>query len=482
MNIRLKLTLWFTCLVALIVASGTLMGWVGLRAYLYHQAESELHDKQLEIQSFIETLVHEFQRQRSSFSLEDNTNSLENIFANDQTSLFDNVFIQLTNTRQEIVSRSSNLGEDVLPILDPHHFSGMQTYDLHLKSHQRPVRLLYSTRPIVIDGQPLGAMQLGLTLVKTEGLLRQLLLLESLAILLSIILSLVLGQFLAQRALAPMLAITGQVQQMAGQDLFKPLDTRELNPDEIGLLAKTFNGLMLRIEEVFKAQQRFLADASHEFKTPLTAIRGHAQLITKRGERPEIRERSAEVIIRESERLSRLVEDLLLLSRLESQSVQAQRLDLGELCAEVFEDLSLLHPELEWQPISETLPVMGHADSLRRVLLNLLSNAFAALENGGSVRLSCRRRQHEAEITVQDTGVGIAEAHLPHLFERFYRVDHSRSRSAPGAGGSGIGLALVYEIVRLHQGQVDVKSEPGLGTLFTLRFPLKAETSRKLQS
>lgn len=195
MKIRLKLTLWFTCLVALIVASGTLLGWVGLRAYLYHQAESELHDKQLEIQRFIETLAHEFKRQRSPFSLENNTHSLENIFANDQTSLFDNVFIQLTNTRQEVVSRSSNLGENVLPILDPRHSPSVQTYDLQLNSHQRPVRLLYSTRPIVIDGQPLGAMQLGLTLVKTEGLLRQLLLLESLAILLSVILSLVLGQF-----------------------------------------------------------------------------------------------------------------------------------------------------------------------------------------------------------------------------------------------------------------------------------------------
>lgn len=278
-----------------------------------------------------------------------------------------------------------------------------------------------------------------------------------------------------------MVALTGQVQQMAGQDLFKPLDTRTLNPDEIGVLASTFNGLMLRIEEVFKAQQRFLADASHEFKTPLTAIRGHAQLITKRGEREDIRQRSAEVIIRESERLSRLVEDLLLLSRLESQSVQPQRVNLTQLCAEVFEDLSLLHPELRWHPSTQALPVMGHADSLRRVLLNLLSNAFAALESGGSVTLSCRQHQQEAEITVQDTGLGISEEHLPHLFERFYRVDHSRSRSTPGAGGSGIGLALVYEIVRLHQGQVEVKSEPSLGTLFTLRFPLSAETVRKLQ-
>ncbi|PIQ26281.1 hypothetical protein COW36_15175 [bacterium (Candidatus Blackallbacteria) CG17_big_fil_post_rev_8_21_14_2_50_48_46] len=468
MKIRLKLTLWFTVLVALIVGMGALWGWLGFRASVYFQAEQELQDKQQEVQLFIDTVSQEFQNKGLLFDLRENAHNLEQIFANDQTSRYDNIFIQITDTQSHVISRSSNLGKLVLPI-HPRE-DGKEYHSLVLQPEaEKSISILYASSPILVQGKERGSLQLGLSMVKSEGFLKQMLLFEAMGLFFSIALSMLLGQILAQRALAPMLQITEQVQQMAGQELFKPLDTSDLNPDEIGVLAETFNGLMRRIASVFEAQQHFLSDASHEFKTPLTAIRGHAQLLRKRGAtHPEILAKSSETIIRESKRLSRLVNDLLLLARLEGHAERMEHVRIEILIEEIFEDLSPLHPQLELEISDPPLVILANPDSLRRIILNLLDNAFKATPDG-KVLLSCKRLENQAELIVADTGLGIAAEHLPHLFERFYRVDSDRNRSS---GGSGIGLALVYEIVKLHQGHISVQSQPGQGSVFQLHFPL----------
>lgn len=475
MKIRLRLTLWFTGLVTLIVGSGALLGLLGVRSHVYSLAQTEIRDKQTEIQAFIDGLTREFSRQHLSFDLRRNVDSLEDIFANDQTSLYANIYIQVTDLKGHIIARSSNLGRHTLPT--DRKLAPEQSYQsMEFEHGKSNVSILYATSTLLVDGQPQGLLQLGLSVEKSEQLVNQLLLYEMLGMMLSLVAALGLGQFLAQRALEPMLKITRQVQAMAGQDLFRRLDTEQLNPDEIGLLATTFNELLGRIEVVFDSQRHFLADASHEFRTPLTAIRGHAQLIEKRGSDETVRARSAATIIRESRRLGRLVEDLLLLARLESRTGQLERLNLAVLVQEVYEDLEPLQPALLIDPASEALPVLGNEDSLRRVLLNLLDNAFQAVKGGPheQVTLRCRRLGTQAEILIEDNGSGISAEHLSRIFERFYRIEHDRSRDT---GGSGIGLALVYEIVRLHRGSVDVESTPQQGTRFRLLFPLLVTTT-----
>jgi signal transduction histidine kinase len=469
MKIRLKLTLWFTALVALIVGMGAFWGWLGLRATVYYQAEQEVHDKRKEVQLFIATVSQEFRQQKLNFDLRENARNLDQIFANDQTSRYDNIFIQLTDTQGNIISRSSNLGKLLLPI-HPQNNNQSDFHQLELQHEKdKVISILYTSSPIIVYGQVRGYLQLGLSMVKSKGFLDKMLLFEALALIFSMGLSLVLGQLLAQRALTPMLKITQQVQEMAGQDLFKPLDTSALSRDEIGILAETFNGLMQRIEKVFVAQQHFLSDASHEFKTPLTAIRGHAQLLQKRGTaHPEIVSKSSATIIRECTRLARLIEDLLLLARLEGHAEKLENLNMVQLLEEIFEDLSPLHPQLKLIVPSAVLKIQGHSDSLYRVFLNLLDNAFKSTLTGDVV-ISCQSQQNEVEIKISDQGTGIAAEHLPHLFERFYRVDSDRNRKS---GGSGIGLALVSEVIKFHQGSISVISKEGFGTTFSLRFPL----------
>ncbi|MEZ0369287.1 MAG: sensor histidine kinase [Candidatus Sericytochromatia bacterium] len=474
MKIRQRLTLWFAGLVTLIVGTGALLGWLGLRSYSYSLLRTELRDKQIEIQAFLNSLTHEFEQQHLSFNLRRNANSMHSIFVNDQTSLYATVFIQVSDLKGQPIARSDNLGDTLLPVFPLTSESSPVERPLLLDQDQ--VAILYASTPLLIKGRPQGLLQLAISMERIRHVLGQLLMYEIVVLLLSLLAALALGQVLAQRALEPMLKITRQVQQMAGQDPFQRLDTSHLSQDEIGILASTFNGLLQRIEAVFLIQQRFLADASHEFKTPLTAIRGHAQLLEKRGSNEAIRLKSAATIIRESRRLGRLVDDLLLLARLESQASHLTKLDLAELVAEVYEDLEPLHPSLQVRYHEQHLPILGNGDSLRRVLLNLLDNAFHALpgKEEGRVLLSCRRQGELAEILVSDSGQGIEAEHLPHLFERFYRVNRDRSRET---GGSGIGLALVYEIVRLHQGSVEVASIPGQGTTITLRLPLDSKTS-----
>lgn len=471
MKIRRRLTLWFTGLVCLIVVSASVTGWLGVHSYIYRQAETELTAKRHEVQAVIDSLSAERRRQGLNFELHHDATSLQNIFANERTFFYDNLFIQISDNRGAVIARSRNLGKNQLPLQTNAREKPYLQLPLQLGEHR--IQILYSSSVIQVSGKIQGQLQLGLSMNKTEQLMNRLLLLEIFGLLVSLLAALLGGQFLAQRALEPMLRITSQVQAMAGQDLFQRLDTRQLNQDEIGHLAETFNGLLQRIEEVFLAQQRFLTDASHEFKTPLTAIRGHAQLIEKRGKDADVRLKSAATIIRESRRMSRLVEDLLLLARLESVG-QYERLDLTRLLDEVYEDLEPLHPEFRLALEPGELMVLGHGDSLRRVLINLLSNAFQALrgQDGDEVLLSLRQTGGMAEIRVNDNGWGIGSEHLPHLFERFYRVNPDRSRSS---GGSGIGLALVYEIVRLHQGSVEVTSSTKVGTCFTVRLPLQAD-------
>lgn len=468
MKIRTKLTLWFTALVAIIVSVGILWGWLGLRTSVYHQSEIEVRDKQKEIQAFIVTVSEAFKQQNLAFDLRENIRNLDQIFTNDQTSRYDNIFIQLTDTQGHIISRSHNLGPLNLPLHPPVSYKNFCF--IHLQSQTgKDISILYSFSPIEVNGKTVGYLQLGLSMNKIESFLQQIFLFDSLTLLFSIFLSLFLGQWLAQRALSPMLQITEQVRKMAGQALFRPLDISQFSRDEIGILAETFNGLMQRIESVFIAQQRFLADASHEFKTPLTAIRSHAQLLEKRGaSHPEILKKSAMTIMRECTRLTRLIDDLLLLARLEGHAEKMEQVNLGQLLEEIFEDLSPLHPQLKLMRCDERLKIWGNSDSLYRVFLNLLDNAFKT-KGHTEITVTLQSQPKEALVQIHDDGPGIPSQHLPHIFERFYRVEPDRNRRS---GGSGIGLALVAEVVKLHQGTIQVESKPGEGTTFTLRFPL----------
>jgi heavy metal sensor kinase len=252
--------------------------------------------------------------------------------------------------------------------------------------------------------------------------------------------------------------------------LFVPSDDAEL-----AALAQSFNHLLDRLEAAHTTQQRFTADASHELRTPLTVLRGEIEVALRK---PRSSEEYREVLVsnkEEIERLSRLTENMLALAHVDVGDAITQRelVNVSELCSGVASRLQALATERRItlhheDTTSEPLSVNGDRIALERVMTNLVENAVRYSPAGENVTVRVSKSPPWIEIQVIDTGGGIAPEHLPHLFERFYRVDKARSRTH---GGSGLGLSIVKALIEAHGGSVSVESAVGKGSTFTVRLP-----------
>ena len=240
-------------------------------------------------------------------------------------------------------------------------------------------------------------------------------------------------------------------------------------PDEIGELARAFNQTLERLERLFRTQQRLLADVSHELRTPLTTIRGNLDLMERMGEAdPE----SIHAIQVEMERMTRLVGDLLLLARADSGGLPLNRqpVELDNLLFDIYRQVAVVEPPVDVKLIEvDQAMVYGDADRLKQLFINLVENAIKYTPAGGSVELSLFKKDDWVHFEVSDTGIGIPPENLPHIFDRFYRVDKARARAH---GGSGLGLSIAKWIATAHGGSIRVKSQPGEGTTFTVTLPL----------
>jgi len=329
------------------------------------------------------------------------------------------------------------------------------------------------TVPLHSDGKPIGVLQSGTSLTILDALrtdlIRYLVILSVIAILLAGMFGLITGR----RALAPLATVTETALQITrADDLSRRIPVQSGPEDEVGKLILAFNDTMGRLEKLFATQRRFVADIGHELRTPLTVIRGNLDLM-RRMQKPD--EQSLQSIELEVDRLARMVEDLLALAQAESGKLpmERRRLELDTLLLEVFNQVHVLAGErvkLEIDKIDQVL-VCGDHDRLKQVVLNLIANAIKYTEQGGTVTVSVSKEGEKAKLTVKDTGMGIPSEDLPHVFERFYRGDKSRSRGKDGAG-FGLGLSIAYWIVRNHGGEIEVKSKLNKGTTFTVWLPL----------
>jgi two-component system OmpR family sensor kinase len=298
-----------------------------------------------------------------------------------------------------------------------------------------------------------------------------------------VLLSAVMGALLARRTLNPIDAITQTAVQITRADDLERRIPHLGPPDEVGQLAGAFNEMLERLERIFRAQRRFVADVSHELRTPLTTIRGNVDLLRRMGSTDTA---SLSAIQSETDRMIRLVGDLLLLAQADAGylPITRQPVAIDALLAEIAHQTRVLAgqrlqvglecPELE---DAEPLIVLGDADRLRQLLLNLVDNAVKHTPDGGRVSLHLVRADGWVRVTVADTGTGIPPEDLPHIFERFYRAEKSRwrkpnpSESSPGVG-VGLGLSIAQWIASTHQGRIEVQSELGKGSAFHVLLPL----------
>jgi two-component system, OmpR family, heavy metal sensor histidine kinase CusS len=289
---------------------------------------------------------------------------------------------------------------------------------------------------------------------------------------LALVLSGGLAYLLAHKALAPV----EQLHRMTAQITADRLDRRlpVANPgDELGHLAQTINAMIARLERSFAEVRRFTADASHELRTPLTAIRSEAEVALGKPLTAADYHNLLGSILEECGRLTRLTEQLLALAREDAGASPPahEPLDLAALVEGVAETM---RPLAEAKGLrldvrgGDSLRMHGDSARLRQVFYNLLDNAIKYTPEGGRVEVCLGRRGEEAVITVRDTGAGIAPEHLPHVFDRFYRVDKARTRAE---GGTGLGLSIAKSIVTAHEGRIELASAPGHGTTCTVSLP-----------
>jgi two-component system OmpR family sensor kinase len=333
------------------------------------------------------------------------------------------------------------------------------------------VRLRVLSRPIVLAGRLAGTVQVAQSQAETDDALlatRRVLLIVSISLLLF---AAVGGAFLARTALRPIKAITRTTQQITqAQDLSQRIPVTVPN-DELGRLTETINGMLARLEELFQTQQRLVADVSHELRTPLTTIQGNLDLL-RRGaaDDPETRTSTLQAISDETTRMRRIVNDLLLLAQADAGlKLYRQPVEMDTLLLEVYRQAQVMAKGVAVRLGAEDQAlVLGDADRLRQVLLNLVDNALKhTTAGGGEVTLTLRRAAGWVQVGVEDNGAGIAPEDLPHIFERFYRADRSRSHH----GGSGLGLAIAKWVAQAHGGRIEVESRVGKGSTFTLWLP-----------
>ncbi|MBI3741500.1 MAG: HAMP domain-containing protein, partial [Chloroflexi bacterium] len=253
-------------------------------------------------------------------------------------------------------------------------------------------------------------------------------------------------------------------------DLARRIETKQTR-DEVGRLAGTFNEMLTRIEELFRAQQRFVADVSHELRSPLTAIRGNLDLLRRDDSNQA---HALADIDSESARMQRLVNDLLLLAQADA-GFQFRRdlIELDTIVLEIYRQTRVLATERGVNVAlgnEDQAQIIGDADRIKQMLLNLADNAIKYTSRGGTVTLSLERDAEWVRVLVADTGQGIPAQNIAHIFDRFYRVDADRSREK---GGAGLGLAIAKWIAEAHGGKIIVESQVGKGSTFTVCLPMK---------
>lgn len=459
MTLRRRLTLLFAALVGGMGLVSSLALMAGLSLTLNAIAQEEVRAKAQQVEDYLRELQA---RERRPLDFR-GPEALPRAFSDD------GMLLQLSDGAGQVWNRSANLAPDELP---PSSEAGLKPRTLRAGDPNSHV--LVATRRLSL-GPSVVWIQAAMPLRGREAALRGHAWWTLGIWLLLLLGALVVGQAFASRALAPVVAMAKEVEGMQAKHLDLRLATHDPPRDELEALAATFNGLLARLEAAFLARRRFVADASHELKSPLTGIRGTLDLIRRRGEgRPEQVQAWASAAILEADRLGRLVGELLVLAQSDETGIPLQRevIELEPKLRAMAEGYGLdaqgkarVGLELKGQP-----KVWGDRDRLRQVLTNLIDNALRATQQRGRVWLEAEASPDGGwvQLSVVDEGQGIPAEDLERIFDRFTRLDAGRAR---GEGGHGLGLSIVNSLVRAHGGRIEVKSQVGQGSRFTVTLP-----------
>lgn len=382
------------------------------------------------------------------------------------------LYFQLWERGTVLTDSSLNISGFTEPLDPLGRVSGQPVYrDLDIgNAHLRVLSV-----PLYIGNRPVGAIQVASSLAVVDATQSNLLTVMIIGVIIAMVVAGIAVSITTYRFLRPIENVTETALQITrADDLSRRIPYSGPSEDEIGQLILAFNQTLERLEYLFHTQRRFVADVGHELRTPLTVIKGNVSLLRRIG---SVEDESLDGIESEVDRLTRMVGDLLFLARAESGSMPMEKVpvELDSLLLEVWQQMQVLtHGKIELKLGEfDQVQVMGDRDRLKQVLFNLLGNAIKYTPEGGEVTVGLGKKDNEAFIEVCDTGSGIPAEDLPHIFERFYRTEKSRTRSKDGKG-FGLGLSIAYWIVQNHGGRIDVESSENKGSKFTIWLPVDA--------
>ncbi|MBN1954667.1 MAG: HAMP domain-containing histidine kinase [Anaerolineae bacterium] len=468
MAIRVRLTLWYGGILALLLLlfGGALYGI--LQGSLQAGVDRTLVETAEEVQSSV----------RRQIALTPALNWAE-VLTIPPLDVFaaPDVFVQVRYPNMNLAATSANLAAQELPGLNTADWVRVLSGTVDLRTVEvGDVRLRLRSEPVLSQGRPVAVLQVAASLRATDEALHRLLALLLGGGGLGLVLAVLGGAFLAQQALSPIVRVTETARRIAAtEDLGDRLACPAVQ-DEVGQLITTLNEMLDRLQQLFQGQQRFIADVSHELRTPLTAIRGNLEVLQRGAQAdPTLLAESLDDIGREVARLSRMVADVLALARAEAgMRLERRPVELDRLLLDTFREARHLARGVEVDLTGEDQAlVLGDADRLKQLLLNLVDNALKYTPAGGTVSLALCRRGTWACLSVADTGAGIPAEELPYIFDRYYRGQGARRR-----GGMGLGLAIAHWIAQEHGGRIDVDSKVGQGTTFTVWLPLLHEAGQ----
>jgi heavy metal sensor kinase len=384
--------------------------------------------------------------------------------------LNENAYIQIWGRDGRLVAESTNLTRFNSSI-DPDALRLTETLFRDTRVQGAHLRVL--NVPLAISSRRVGLIQVGTGLGLLDRMQSSLLWVSLGTAVVAMALAALAGWLVIGRALAPLEAATIAANQITrAGDLSRRIPFSGSRQDEIGQLVEAFNQTLSRLEQLFTAQRRFLADVSHELRTPLTVIKGNVGLVRRYGAADE---ESLAGIEQEVDRLTRLVGDLLLLAQAETGKIplDLQPVALDTILLEVYQQLRVLAGDrLQVKLVDiDQVQVSGDRDRLKQVLLNLGGNAIKYTPPGGIIQLGLYQTETQARLVVSDNGPGIPAQDLPHIFERFYRGEKSRTRTRD-TGSYGLGLSIAYWIIQNHCGRIEVDSKEWQGTTFCIWLPL----------
>lgn len=378
--------------------------------------------------------------------------------------------VVITNARKEILANSNDIDSTI-----KRHIIGMIADTNHngtiVENHWKTSNYICTVSPIIIEGKMQGYvyMFLGTSSIKQmiAGLTKQFLVAGAVTFILTVITIFLLSRLLTK----PLLRMKHATEKMSHGDLSVSLtSTRN---DEIGELAVSIQTLANDLHYMKKERSEFLASVAHELRTPLTYVRGYADIAMKNGTSPEQRQRYLSIIRDEADSITNLVQDLFLLAQMENHnfSIQTREVHLQTFLSRIVTKVNMMYGAKHIHvssTCSSSLSIVLDEQRFEQVIVNILNNAYAHSAEHSRIIISVTEHKTQIEIAIQDTGEGIPKEDIPHIFERFYRVDKARSRST---GGTGLGLAIVKEIVELHDGEITVTSDVNQGSCFTISLP-----------